>query len=357
MNSRASLALGAPLRIYVPVATLAVILALAGFWPTYFGQLLAGTLKTVPLIHIHAAVYMGWLMLVVALHVATTLLIIAAVGRMPVWHGTRAALIHRDAWLSFSGWLAKFFLSVSVIAVLASGSVTLATEPNLLPGKPNIWGVWVGTGGYPDIDPRYRSQPWPQVEFTPWGAAESKRLATPPTSRDACAPRGPAGYLTAGGNFPLEIARATKGVVMMFEAAALPRRIYTDGREHPQDMSPTWLGHSVGHWEGDTLVVDTIGVNGRTAPINGYVANAVHSKTDTAARLPVSDRLHMTERIRVAGGGEYLEDEITIDDPKTYKRPFTVKRYWQRRPDLEVFEYFCEDDRGIDSGTPAGSQP
>src|SRR5688572_637213 len=215
MNSRASLALRAPIRIYVPAAAL-------------------------------AAVYMGWLTLVIA-----------------------------------------------VVAVLGAGSVTLAAEPNLLPDKPNIWGVWVGTGGYPNIDPRYRSQPWPRIEFTTWGAAESKRLAMPPTSRDACAPRGPVGYLTSGGNFPLEIARATKGVVMMQEVAPLPRRIYTDGRKHPPDLDPTWLGHSVGHWEGDTLVVDTIGTNGRSAPINGYVANAVHSKTDTAPRLPVSEQLHL----------------------------------------------------------------
>jgi hypothetical protein len=80
-------------------------------------------------------------------------------------------------------WLAKFVVSASAIAVLGAGSVALAAEPNLLPGKPNIWSVGVGTGGYSDIDPRYRSQPWPQVEFTPWGAAESKRLETPPTNR------------------------------------------------------------------------------------------------------------------------------------------------------------------------------
>src|SRR5262245_46944866 len=98
-----------------------------------------------------------------------------------------------------SGWLAKFFSSVSVFAVLGASSVSPAAEPNLLPGKPNIWGIWLGTGGYPDVDPRYRSQPWPQVEFTPWGAAESKRLVAPPTHRQACAPRGPLGFLTAGG--------------------------------------------------------------------------------------------------------------------------------------------------------------
>ena len=71
---------------------------------------------------------------------------------------------------------------------------------------------------------------------------------------------------------------------------------------------------------------------------------AVYSKTDNSPRLPVSDQLHMVERFRVVGGGEYLEDEITVTDLKTYTRPFTVKHYWQRRPDIDVLEYFCDDD-------------
>jgi hypothetical protein len=137
-----------------------------------------------------------------------------------------------------------------------------------------------------------------------------------------------------------------KGVVMLFEIAPLPRRIHTDGRKHPQDLDPSWLGHSVGRWEGDTLVIDTVGTNGRGRPLNGYVAGGVSSKTDTAPRLPVSEQLHMTERIRLVGDGQYLENEITIDDPKTYTRPFTVRRYWMRRPDLDVLEYFCAENGG-----------
>ena len=151
--------------------------------------------------------------------------------------------------------------------------------------------------------------------------------------------------------------KAAIGLVLLYEPSPVPRRIYSDGRKHPEDLDPTWLGHSVGRWDGETLVVDTVGTNGRGRPLNGYVAAAVNSKTDNAPRLPVSDRLHLVERIRLVGRGEYLEDEITIDDPKTYTRPFTVKHYWQRRPDLEVLEYFCADNRRPEAEGHTGSKP
>jgi hypothetical protein len=124
-----------------------------------------------------------------------------------------------------------------------------------------------------------------------------------------------------------------------------------DGRAHPaaDELLPSFLGHSIGRWEGDTLVVDTIGTNGRARPINGYVAGAVTSGVDTAPRLPASDQLHVTERIRLAGDGQYLENEITVDDPKTYLKPWTIKRYWQRRPDIDLQEYACTDNRRRDA--------
>jgi len=238
-------------------------------------------------------------------------------------------------------------------AAMFLATVGLAAEPDLAPGMPNIWGVWLGTGGS-DVDPRYRSTPWPAPEFTEWGAAQSKLLMTPATP-DECSPYGPVVYMGGGGFFPLEIARTTRGVVLLSEPASNPRRIYTDGRKHPEDLDPTWGGHSIGRWEGDTLIVDTVGSNGRGRPLNGYLSGAVSSKVDTTPRLLVSDQLHLVERIRLVGGGEYLEDEITITDPKTYKRPFTVKHYWQRRPDLEPLEYFCSDNRRPDAEGHTGS--
>jgi hypothetical protein len=250
-----------------------------------------------------------------------------------------------------------FILSVALLTTaLGASPANAAGEKDPHAGKPDIWGVWLGTGGYPDIDPRYRNTPWPKSEFTPWGVAESKRITTPETP-DECMPYGPVAYMGAGSLFPLEIAKATKGLVLMYEPSPVPRRIYTDGRKHPEELDPTWLGHSVGRWEGDTLVVDTIGVNGRSRPLNGYVAGAVNSTTDNSPRLPVSDQLHMIERIRLVGGGEYLENEITIHDPKTYTGPLTVKRYWQRRPDLDVLEYFCADNRRPDAEGQTGNKP
>jgi len=235
-------------------------------------------------------------------------------------------------------WLAS--LVQGLVAMLLAG-LAVAAEPS---GKSSIWGVWLGTNNLPDVDARYRPTPWPALEFTAWGAQESKRLTTPETP-DECMPYGPMAHMSATSLFPLEIVRNANGILIMFEPSSVPRRVYTDGRKHPEELDPTWLGDSIGHWEGETLVVDTVGTNGRGRPLNGYVSGAVYSKTDTAPRLPVSDQLHMVERIRVVGGGEYLEDEITVTDLKTYTRSFTVKHYWQRRDDLDLLEYVCADNR------------
>ena len=94
-------------------------------------------------------------------------------------------------------------LALAALLAPLVADTAFAAEPNLAPGRPNIWGVWLGTGGYPDVDPRYRNTPWPQLEFTPWGAAESQRLNTPETP-DECMPYGPIGYMGGAGLFPLD---------------------------------------------------------------------------------------------------------------------------------------------------------
>ena len=116
-------------------------------------------------------------------------------------------------------------------------SVAVAAEPE---GAPNIWGVWMGTTGDPNVPPAYRNTPWPALELTAWGAAESKRLTTPETP-DECKPYGPMAHMSASGLFPIELARTAKGFVIMFEPSPLPRRVYTDGRKHPEELDPTWL--------------------------------------------------------------------------------------------------------------------
>ena len=97
--------------------------------------------------------------------------------------------------------------------------------------------------------------------------------------------------------------------VILYEGFTTFRQIFTDGRALPKDPQPSWLGYSVGKWEGDTFVVDTIGINDKTW-------------MDNAGR-PHSDALHTTERYRRRDFGT-MDVTLTIDDPKAYTRPWTV---------------------------------
>jgi hypothetical protein len=143
--------------------------------------------------------------------------------------------------------------------------------------------------------------------------------------------------------------------VLLNEWVAVPRRIYMDGRSHPpvEDRLPSWEGHSIGHWEGDTLVVETIGVNGRTRPLNGYLAGGVNATPESlkVPRLPASDQMHLLERFRLVGNGNILEVTKTVTDLKSYLRPFSNTVYLERRVDIDVQEYYCADnERTSDEG-------
>ena len=240
-------------------------------------------------------------------------------------------------------------LSISaVLAALSVGSPCYAAAAAKTAAKPDMWGVWMGLGGVQGVDPLYRNVPYaPTPEFTPWGLEESKRQSSATTPGE-CDVWGPVMFMSATGLFPIQILQGPNVIVIHLEATIQPRRIYMDGRGHPPDFDPTFLGHSIGHWEGDTLVVDTVGTNGKARPMNGYVSGAVGSGVETAPRLPASEKLHVVERIRVVGGGVYLEDAITIEDPKADLKPVSGKRYWQRRPDIDMQEYVCDGNRRQD---------
>ena len=129
-------------------------------------------------------------------------------------------------------------------------------------------------------------------------------------------------------------------VLMYFDAGSAVRHIYTDGRGHPKgegfdtDVAPRWNGHSIGHWEGDTLVVDTVG----TYPSN---------YDQTAA--PHSDQLHVTERIRLVAK-DWLQDAMTIEDPVAFTRPWQVTRYFKRDKEkyAKVKDDTCSPDNSVD---------
>ena len=130
---------------------------------------------------------------------------------------------------------------------------------------------------------------------------------------------------------PIKIVQAPKETIVLYEAGDLHRQVFADGREFPSEFDlPAYLGYSVGHWEGDTFVVETRGFNDKT-PIDGM-------------GHPRSEAMHVTERFRRRDFG-HLDYDITFDDPKFYTRPFTVRIPHDLVPDNDIFEMFCENEK------------
>jgi hypothetical protein len=134
---------------------------------------------------------------------------------------------------------------------------------------------------------------------------------------------------SVGGPHPIQIVQNDKYVAMLYEQNSWFHVTPIDGRPHPKNPDPTWFGNSVGRWEGDTLVIDTIAFNGLT-------------RLDTDGH-PHSDQLHTIERFTRRDLG-HIDYVMTIDDPKTYPRKWDSVRVWTLRPDWEIMEYSCEEN-------------
>ena len=198
-----------------------------------------------------------------------------------------------------------------------------ATPPGPVPrapdGKPDLTGVWYAQR---TVDPgKPEPLPWAQKLLEERAANNNKDA---PGAH--CLTRG---ITAAGALFPYELVQTPARLVMIFEDDIPSHRtVYLDGRRHPKDPNPDWMGHSIGHWEGDTLVVDTIGFNDRS-----WLDNVGHAHTE---------RLHVTERIRRPDLG-HLEIEFTIDDPGAYLKPWIIKRVSDLDTRDEIGEYVCTE--------------
>lgn len=128
---------------------------------------------------------------------------------------------------------------------------------------------------------------------------------------------------------PFKIIQAPGLILVRNEYENTFRQIYTDGRKAPADPEPLWLGYSVGKWEGNTLVVDTVGFNDK-----GWLDGMGH---------PRSESLHVVERFQRRDFG-HLDVQVTIDDPKVYTKVFSVKFTELLLPDSDVTEYFCNEN-------------
>lgn len=128
---------------------------------------------------------------------------------------------------------------------------------------------------------------------------------------------------------PIQIMQSPQYLALLYEQNTWFKVFHLDGRPHNEDATPTWFGESVGHWEGDTLVVDTVNFNGKT-------------RLDTIGH-PHSAKLHVTERFSRPDLG-HIHYEITIDDPVYYTRPWKNTRTFTLRTDWEIMEYSCEEN-------------
>ena len=128
---------------------------------------------------------------------------------------------------------------------------------------------------------------------------------------------------------PFQIVQTPNQVLMLYMFEKRWRVIWTDGRQLPKDPNPTWMGYSVGHWEKDTLVVESNGFNGKAWL--SFQGN------------PITDALHVTERIRRRDFG-HMDIQITIDDPKAYTKPWTAELHPELIPDMELLEFVCNEN-------------
>jgi hypothetical protein len=232
---------------------------------------------------------------------------------------------------------ALLFAAMTATAVEA----TSADQPQGGPGS--LTGVWFNAkfSSYHDDNlpqelPRARmtadGQPPP---YQPWARAEvERRLQSFKDRRPvaklsaSCIPGGTPQMMQPAPQLPIEIVETPGQVTVLFESMTT-FRIIRMNESHPADPDPTFFGNSVGHWEGDTLVVDTI---------------ALKEVTTIDDVVPHSEALHVTERLHRTGPGS-MEILETIDDPKVFTRPYTYRFSFKRVPGQRLKEFICENNR------------
>src|SRR5262245_2588011 len=263
---------------------------------------------------------------------------------------------------------------IAVIGIIFAGVLTYAHAqwvnypdsriPRTKDGKPNLTAPAPRVNGKPDVSGLWQAQRSPESEYnrvlgnnftnlqvdthdiTPhvvnvfWGMKPEEEPLRPEAvaifnhrrqspleyPHIQCLPGGlPIALLV----FTFKIIQSPQEIVMLSESADPPRQIHTDGRPLPKDPDPTWMGYSVGRWEGDTLVVDTAGFNDRA-----WLDAFGH---------PRSESMHITERYHRRDFG-HMDLEMTFDDPTYYTRPFTLKTGLMLVPDSDLLEYVCTEN-------------
>ena len=240
----------------------------------------------------------------------------------------------------------------------ASGRPDLdAPPPRLANGRPDLSGVWEsrippsGRLGGPALPSIGEAPPLATfvdvgrnmqggLPYTPW-AAELRKQRMAASSRDNpdanCLPLGFMQLHTH--SQPRKVVHTKDDLVILSEANAGQRQILTDGRTlPPSDANPFWDGYSVGRWDGDTLVVDSMGYrDDGWLDVNGS---------------PFGNSTKVIERFRRVNYGR-LEIDVTIEDPKAYTKPFTVRVNWRLYPEAQLIEFVCNENQRFRPDAPS----
>jgi len=195
-----------------------------------------------------------------------------------------------------------------------------------LPDWGGIWEVTFGGGPRgarpepPSLTPAYEAKLKEYQDAQRRGEIQDTPAAN-------CVPNGMPAIMTQP--YPMEILFTPGKVTIVIEAYSQWRQIFTDGRKHPEDPDLTFNGHSIGRWEGDTLVVDTVGLTTDTALAGFGVRH--------------SDKMHIVERMHLVDGDK-LQIETTITDPEALTKPLTSTRQYGRHRDWTLAEYVCQQN-------------
>jgi hypothetical protein len=213
----------------------------------------------------------------------------------------------------------------------ADGKVDLnAPTQRTRDGKPDLSGFWMPQNPVKHLLNLAADMKPEDVPLTPW-ARDLYNQRIENNGKDhpgvSCLPSG----IPEKNNIPdgLKLVQTEDLVVFLYESRTIYRQVFLDGRSFPKDPQPTWMGYSIGHWDKDTLVVETIGQNGRTwLDMRG---------------LPGTEALRVTERFSRPRIGQ-MDIDVTIDDPKAYTKPWTVRLTWRLVPDTDLIESICEEN-------------
>lgn len=207
-------------------------------------------------------------------------------------------------------WVYSFFLKPNPSIIFSSG-------------RPNAAAAARATANLPAWKGKYLEQ-YLAVQKA---AAEGRDIG----DRGAqCLPQGMPGFWVTPDAF--EIMQTPQQINLYQEFDEQTRRIYLNESKHPDDLTPSYYGHSIGHWEGSTLVIDTVGVR----PDTLVWASQGHTG-------PHSDAMHIVERLE-SEGPDRLKVTMTVYDPKAFSKPWVDVMHLYRKPGMEVMEYVCEEN-------------